>query len=328
VEGTAGAARAPVTVRLPYAGREVGRALAAPGEAVSIRLPAVPPGWWLGEVELEPDELRADDRRLFAWRVAPPAAVRLDGRSGPFVEAALAVLTDAGRVSRGPEVTLGDVPRPGRSIVLPPADRAQIGRTNRGLAARGVPWRFGPAGPPGVAASVQLGVVNGSVVARRHRLEPAPADAARGVVLATVQGEPWLVRAGDVVLLGSRLDTAWTALPATPAFVPFLDALVNRVARGEDPVRSVEGPVGARYERLGADTVGVTVAGPDPRESDLSPADVRVVRTVLGADEVLDEPGLDAARFAGSRRSEAAGLLLALALALALVEAGVAWRSR
>src|SRR5438552_12573830 len=90
VVGTPGAAAAAVTVRVR--GREVGRALAAPGAAVSIALPPLAPGWVVGEATLDPDELRADDRRLFAWRVAPPARVTARDDAGPFLAVALAVL--------------------------------------------------------------------------------------------------------------------------------------------------------------------------------------------------------------------------------------------
>src|SRR5207245_2773374 len=70
LSGTSGAGPAPLTVRLR--GRTVGRMLAAPGASVPIPLPSVAPGWWVGDVALDPDELRSDDRRAFVWRVAPP----------------------------------------------------------------------------------------------------------------------------------------------------------------------------------------------------------------------------------------------------------------
>jgi len=91
---------------------------------------------------------------------------------------------------------------------------------------------------------------------------------------------------GSVLLLGSRLDTAWTALPAAPAFVPFVDALVNRLARGEHPSPRWKAPVCGvpdarrRYDRR--DHLRAR-----PRESDLTPASPALVREVLGAD-VLD----------------------------------------
>src|SRR2546425_7141722 len=68
--GAAGGA-APVTLRIR--GREVGRALAVPGSTVSITLPPLGPGWWVGDAVLDADELRADDTRLLVWRGGAPA---------------------------------------------------------------------------------------------------------------------------------------------------------------------------------------------------------------------------------------------------------------
>ena len=54
-------------------------------------------------------------------------------------------------------------------------------------------------------------------------------------MLATVDAAPWLVRSGDLLLVGSRFDPSWTALPFSAGFVPFLDALLTRALRGEPP---------------------------------------------------------------------------------------------
>src|SRR5207245_1125074 len=77
IVGTPGAAaeKGAASVTLRIHGREVGRALAVPGSTVTIMLPSLGPGWWVGEVVLDADELRADDRRWIVWRVAPPARV-------------------------------------------------------------------------------------------------------------------------------------------------------------------------------------------------------------------------------------------------------------
>ena len=326
VVGTPGAKAAPVTVRI--AGREVGRGLAAPGSAATIPLPALDHGWWPGEATLDPDELRADDRRLFVWRVAPPANVSASPDAGAFVSAALAVLEDGRRIRRGSDVFIGDRPAPGSktSIVMPPADAALLGEVNRALAERGGRWRFGPVGTPGPVTGAVVPPLLGAPVGRRYRLDESgqqPTPALDSVVLARVNGEPWLVRDGSVLLIGSRLDTGWTALPASPAFVPFVDALVNRLARSEAPVREAEGAPGVEFRTRGADTLGATVFGLDPRESDLTPAPFGLARDVLGAD-VVDDAAFAAARFTGSGRSDVSGLLLAFALLLALVELGVA----
>jgi len=337
VVGTPGAGEggaAPVTLRIH--GREVGRALAAPGSTASITLPPLGPGWWVGEAVLDADELRADDRRFLVWRVAAPARVTALSSTGggPFVAAALAVLEEARRVRRGTEVAIGDRPEAGTlvSVVVPPAEPALIGQANRALTARGGRWHFGSAGTPGSIAGAAVPAIAGLQVTRRYRIEVVTGDAGRGTgndttVLATVNGEPWLVRDGSVLLLGSRLDTAWTALPAAPAFVPFVDALVNRLARGEAHITEVEGAPRVEFRTRGADTIGAIISGLDPLESDLTPASPALVREVLGAD-VLDGAGFMAAGFAGAGRRDGSGLLLVLALLIAFGELGVATRTR
>ncbi len=346
VVGTPDAGAGRLTLRVE--GRDVARALATPGSAVSLTLPPRGVGWWVGEAALDADELRADDRRPFAWRVAAPARVRALPDAGPFVAAALAVLEQGQRTAPGPDVAIGARPDAGRltSIVMPPGDPALLGQVNRALVARGTGgaggpggpggpggehWRFGAPGTPGPITSAALTTIAGQEVTRRYRLEgPSGGPAGRSeneTVLASVNGEPWIVRDGQVLLLGSRLDTAWTTLPAAPAFVPFVDALVNRLARGEAPVTTAEGPPHVEFQTRGADTVGATVFGPDPRESDVTPAPVALVREVLGA-EVFDDARLVAARFAGTGRRDASAPLLALALLIAAVELGVATLTR
>ena len=341
----------PVTIRLVGERRDRGevtaRGLATPGSdraggggmprsAVTVALPAqsLTPGWWVGEAALEPDELRADDRRPFAWRVAPPARVTATATAGSFVAAALAVLQDGRRAVAGRDVVIsgGEAPTGSHAIVQPPEDPALVGQANRALAARGVSWRWTELGTPGVIASSDLAVLTGVSVARRYRVEGAVSrEQGADGVLATVNGEPWLVRSGDVVLLGSRLDTAWTALPAAPGFVPFVDALVNRIVIGEAAVGSAEGAPRVEFRTRGADTIGATVFGPDARESDLTPATTAVATSALGGKdraEVLSAERLAGKRFSGMRRADASGLLLVLALLLAATELGVATRTR
>jgi hypothetical protein len=326
IGGTPGSAQAAATLRI--GGQDVGRALTAPGTAVSLALPPLGPAWWTGELNLEPDELRADDRRLMAWRVAPPARVAAALEAGPFAAAALAVLRDGGRVAPGNEVSIADRPAPGTSIVLPPADPALVGPANRALGARGVAWRFGAPGTPGTLTSTSLPSINGVPATRRLRLEPV-GRLDSTTILATVNGEPWITRSGDVVVIGSRLDTAWTELPERPGFVPFVDALVNRVARGEAPVRFAEGTPAVVFERRGADTVGATVYGADPREADLTPASESELRQTLGERaQVLDDRALGLEAYAGVGRADASAALILLALMIAVIETVVAIRTR
>jgi len=311
-------------------GREVGRAMAAPGAGASMQLrePATAGGelrgWLTGDVELEPDELLGDNRRLFAWRARPPARVRADPSAGAFVSVALQVLADARRVVAGDEVTIGARLAPGISVVLPPGDPALIGQLNRALGARGIRWRYQAGGASaGRIEAPGLGPLGGGEVLRRLALTGGDSSE----VLATVaRGEAWLVRSGDVVLVGSRFEPDWTPLPATPAFVPFLDVLVNRLARGETPVRVAEGEPAVRFERSPLeDTVAAVVVGHDPRESDLAPAAADAIRTGLSEEaEVVEAERWVAEGFGGGGRTELTGLMVLFALMVALAEWGVA----
>lgn len=254
-------------------------------------------------------------------------------------------------------------PPSGSAVVFPPHDPVELGAANRALAAAGVPWRFGePVEREDTLAAPQLSGVSGVAVRRRYRLEavPGPGEPGRGV-LARAGGDPWLVRAGRVVVVGSRLVPEETALPLTGGFVPFLADLVNRVAAGEegileaapgDPVPlpenvsalalggdSLQPVVGGRaatapaspgvYPLMAgeADTVGVLVVAPDPRESDLRRASAGELATLFPGARVTvaSNAGAYAAeRFRGAGRSELTGLLLLLALLLLLVEGVVA----
>jgi hypothetical protein len=318
IGGAAPGGEVPVTLRVRD--RDVGRALATAGATVTLPVGATGPGWWVGEVALPPDELRADDRRSVVWHATPPARVKVTPGAGPFVAAAIEVLRSAGRVAAGTDVTIGDLPGSGPSVVAPPADPALLGQVNRALAARGTEWRFGPAGTPGLIAGAGL---DGVPVTRRQRLEGSDT----GAVQATVNGEPWMVAGRGIVLLGSRLDTGWTALPTAPAFVPFVDALVNRFARGETAVEERVGAIHVTFRTVGADTMGATVYGPDPRESDLTVAEPPLIRQALGA-EVVEDSEFGQAAFAGLHRADISGLLLGLALLLALGELAAATLAR
>lgn len=359
---------AKVTVAASVGGRAGPRSLVAPGDAVLLPATAPAAGWVAGAVSLEADELRTDDQRSFAVRVVTAATVHVSPRAdlGRFVTEALGVLAGAGQIRLGGDagVLLGEsAPPSGSAVVFPPHDPVELGAANRALAAAGVPWRFGePVEREDTLAAPQLSGVSGVAVRRRYRLEavPGPGEPGRGV-LARAGGDPWLVRAGRVVVVGSRLVPEETALPLTGGFVPFLADLVNRVAAGEegileaapgDPVPlpenvsalalggdSLQPVVGGRaatapaspgvYPLMAgeADTVGVLVVAPDPRESDLRRASAGELATLFPGARVTvaSNAGAYAAeRFRGAGRSELTGLLLLLALLLLLVEGVVA----
>jgi hypothetical protein len=225
---------------------------------------------------------------------------------------------------------------------------------NRALELRGVPWHFGALieQPASTDSGTWLGR---HAVARRYRL--VPSGSGQVGVLATVGGEPWVVRSGSVVLLGSRLEPDWTDLPYSAAFLPFVDALVNRVARGEVAVAGgavgestllpdavtevrrggerwkVEGGAGFRppvagvyWLMVGDDTVGALGAGADPRESLLTPAAPGSVERLWHA-RVVSGEAAGAAAFALAARAELRGALLWLALVCGVAELLLASRN-
>jgi hypothetical protein len=243
-------------------------------------------------------------------------------------------------------------------VVQPPEDPAEVGAVNRALAARGVGWSFGNLAS-GSGYSDSAGVVGRHRVLRRYTLQSS--GSGRSGVLATADGAPWIVRGGNVVLLGSRLDPAWTDLPVSAGFMPFMDLLLNRLARGEialdqsapgDPVTlpdlvtavrqgdrewRVEGggffrpaETGVYYLVAGRDTVGAISVNPDPRESRLGRAsDAQARRLWKGARVVPLSKAAEAA-FSSASRGDLRGPLLWMALALGMVEVGLAsaWRRR
>jgi hypothetical protein len=202
-------------------------------------------------------------------------------------------------------------------------------------------------------------VVGRHRVIRRYVLQSS--GSGRTGVLATVNGAPWIVRAGNVVLLGSRLDPAWTDLPVSAGFMPFMDVLLNRLARGEialdhgapgDPmvlpdlvteVRQgdrqwrVEGgglfqptEPGVYYLVAGRDTVGSISVNPDARESRLARASDGQARELWKGARVVPLAEASELAFSSSSRGDLRGPLLWMALAVGMVEVGLAsaWRRR
>lgn len=320
-----------------------------PGQgALAFPVPVTGSGWLPLRVELGADELRMDDALETAVFVAPPASV-IWSPEDRFLAAGLEVLADAGRVRRegASPVTIGALGS-GASVVMPPEDVAGIGALNRALAARGIPWRYGSrvAGP---ATTDSTGLLGSHSITQRHLLESL--SAAPAGVQVTAAGEPWLVAHDGVVLLGSRMEPAWTGLPVAAEFVPFLDRVVNRLARRTlavvtgrpgEPVqlpdevnailvdgnpRRLEGgsrwlptSLGTDYLLRGADTVGILTVLPDARESELARAPDARARDLWPGVRILD---LDQAGSAAFTSQAALGLrpwLLWLALALAVLE--------
>ncbi|MGI9041887.1 MAG: BatA domain-containing protein [Gemmatimonadales bacterium] len=345
--GDSGAA-VPLSARI--GDRPARQALAQVGGTATLALPGVPSGWWTVAAELDPDELRLDDSRVGVVRVAPVARVAWDSGSR-FIAAACEVLASSGRIARGGEVTLGRLAR-GNSVVQPPDDPAGLGALNRALAARGVGWRYGNLSIDPVFTDSGP-VIGRERVLRRYQLQST--GSGRTGVLATAAGTPWLVRSGEVLLLGSRLEPSWTELPVSAGFMPFVDVLLNRLARGEvtlaagapgDPVAipdlvtlvrqgerewRVEGGgifrpagLGAHYLVAGDDTVGAISANLDPRESRLSPAPDAQVRELWKDARIVSLKDAAGEVFSAGARGDLRGPLLWAALLLGLTELGLA----
>jgi len=328
--------------------------LAAGAASFSAASGSLPPGWWPVRAELEPDELRLDDARLTAVRVANAARASWPG-GDRFLATACEVLLQNGRLVRGSELSIGML-GPGPSIVQPPADPATLGALNRALAARGFLWRYGDL-VPGSGVTDSGALLSRHQVARRYQLLPAggagsPSRATPRGVLITVAGSPWVVRSGNTILLGSRLDPGWTALPVSAEFVPFLDFLANRAVRGElvlldaapgsptllpdaataviqeGSAREVEGgsafrsaKPGLHFILAGRDTIGVVAVNPDPRESLLARASAAELRRLWPGARVVAPADAPAAALAAFGRADLRGPFLLLAAVLALADA-------
>ena len=360
--GTAGSSGKSAAVSLRVGDRPPRRQLATAAAALTLASGVLTAGWWPVRAELEPDELRLDDVRETAVRVA--AAARAAWRSEDrFLATAADVLLQNGRLVRGGDLSIGNLGQ-GASIVQPPADAAAQGALNRALAARGSAWRFGELIPGSTV--IDSGVVLGRhVISRRYALVRAgsggrPGNTGEAVgnpggVLVTAGGAPWVVRSGNTILIGSRLEPEWTALPLSAEFVPFVDFLANRAIRGElalldtapgDPValpdaatavirggvpRPVEGgspfrsrETGLHFILAGNDTIGVVGVNPDPRESLLERAtDADVRRLWPGARTATLDRAASVA-FAAGGLADLRGPFLIVAALLALADAALA----
>lgn len=345
---------APLTVRLGSGAPR--QALVVPGGSASLRLPGSGSGWSMVTAELDPDEFRLDDQREAMVRIAPVARASC-AAAGTNVVAACDVLLRNGRLVRGTDVEVGRLGEV-QSVVMPPADPAALGALNRALAQRGVTWSFGELSITPTALDSGA-LVGAHAVQRRYTLRPSGSGLTG--VLATAGGAPWAVRSADVVLLGSRLEPEWLALPLSAEFMPFMDRLINRTARGSlaqldgapgaqvalpdlvSEVRSadrtwrVDGgaffsppELGGYLLLAGADTIGALDVNIDPRESILAPLADDEARSFWSGARVVDLAEAGDAAFAARARGDLRSPLIWLVLALGLSEVALAsiWRRR
>ena len=236
-----------VPLRLVVANRI--RGTATGGTGISALLPIGPfaAGDVDGYVETDPDDLRGDDRRFFAFRVRSAPTLATSGSTPFFVSEAIPVLIDAGRVSPAPiadaEILISaagagmtEPAREGRAvIVLPPNDPALLPGLNRALTAAGIPWRYEPTNTVGEASVTRWsGPVDLEAVRIRshYALIPGGGDSNQGVLATLSSGNPWLVEGatprGSYLLFASDVDEQSTNLPVTAALMPLMEWMVSR----------------------------------------------------------------------------------------------------
>lgn len=248
-----------VPLRLVVNERIRGAATLPPGAQTTIALPPSGRGWVQGYADADPDDLRADDRRFFAYRSRPAPAVTASGDGGVFATEALAVLEEAGRV-RVTGMSDADVlvsangagldRSAGAALILPPSDPTLLPALNRRLADAGVPWRLEPTANAGEAflegrtlpdplEDVRVFAWFDMVLAGDP---PAPPR-----VLAEVDGRPWAIEGLDrngrrYLLLASPLDARATSLPVSTAMLRFIDWAIGEWAgAGGAPAEYVTG---------------------------------------------------------------------------------------
>ncbi len=244
--GQAGNGTDTVAVRLVVGGRVVGASAVTTGAQALIPMGPFAGGIASGYVEMDPDALRADDRRYFSFMVRPPTNISLQGGGSFFFDQAVGVLTQAGRarvVGAGGEdvlITFSGEGLENRSvgsaaIVVPPLDGTLLPALNRRLAASGISWRY-----EGVDAIGEVGVgenrlpqsLEGVRVRRHYRLSPTAEGGDARVQVALDSGDPWIVTGSSVrgpfLLLASSVDTAATNLAVSASMLPLVEWMVAR----------------------------------------------------------------------------------------------------
>ncbi|MSR22753.1 MAG: hypothetical protein EXR92_04295 [Gemmatimonadetes bacterium] len=257
--------------------RLVATGTAGPTGTAILSLPPVAAGWIEGRVELEPDDLRADDSGYFAFRAIPPPGVSTAGSLPADVLDALGVLEDAGRIRSAPMdeaavhiVSAGALAPPPSGtavVILPPGDPALLPSLNRILDGLAPGWQLEAAGGSGgIEREVSGGVLLPSLLIRPRvrlafRIHPGETAGSWSELLTLSDGEPWLIRAavGDrsIFILGSPLTEDASDLPTSAGMVPFVDLLAS-LPSGE------QGRAGSRAgDPLPVPELAVAVRAPD-----------------------------------------------------------------
>jgi aerotolerance regulator-like protein len=284
------------TYRIDLGSRTLARGTVSSDGFVSVH--AAPPerGWVAGSVEIEPDELRADDIRHFAVWIGPPPAIAVDSGVGPFAAGALATLMSTGRATADksgvaivPADRLSSLP----ALIVAPSDPVRIGAANRALERAGVPWRFGAqrAGAPERVDGIVVGgdtARSDADVSVTQRYPLVAHGVAATDTLARAGNAPWIIAGRGYVLIASAIDPAATSFPVRASFVPWLDAVLSQ--------RLGSASQGAVLHAVPGATV------PRPDGADEMEAPDGAPRALVGTTIVLPQtPGVYFLRHAGAR---------------------------
>lgn len=283
-----------VPVRLVLNERIRGAGTLPAGAETTIAMPPAGQGWILGYADADPDDLRADDRRYFAYRSRPAPTVAVGGAPGVFVAEALAVLEAAERVrTTTPEeadliVSANGAGLERRSpegavVVLPPEDRTLLPALNRRLTDAGIPWALEPTESTGEAELVGEALpasLQNVRIRRWFTLRPSGDPVAPPRTLAEVDGAPWAVEGREpsgrrYLLLGSPMTRDATTLPVSTGMLRFVDWIASEWSGAGGA--SAELTVGSH---LPAPSGATTVRFPSGAEFEIDPT-----RTVRGTGE-------------------------------------------
>ncbi|HLV25429.1 MAG TPA: VWA domain-containing protein [Gemmatimonadales bacterium] len=349
------------TWRIALEGRTLARGIAQPGEELLVRVAPSERGWLAGQVELEPDELRADDARHFAVWIGSPPGVTVSADAGSFVASAVDALVQSERADVGNDVLIASADRAGRlpALLIAPSEAGRVSAANRTLASLGIPWRLGPARSGREALVGDR--ADGASVTSRYQLRPEPG--ARADTLLTAGGDAWAVAGEGYILVASPLAMEATDFPLRAGFVPWIGDLLSQrlgAARGTliqsspatrvtlpPEVNALELPDGNRrtvagelatpaesgvyFLLRGTERVGALVVNPESRESVLDRLTTDEIRSRFSARDLVvssDPATISARAWTADAGRSITGPLLVLALGLLIAESAVARGTR
>jgi hypothetical protein len=342
------------TYRITLNGRTFARGTAAPNEEVVVHAQPPERGWLTGTVELEPDELAADNIRHFAVWIGPAPGVTLSPSVGAFAKSAIDVLRSTSRITDGRDIAVvtGDEVSTLPALITAPTDPVRLGAANRALEKAGIPWRFGQrrAGE----SAVRGAGLDGVTASLRYDLIAQPGAAAE--TLAVIGRDAWAVAGQQYVIVASPFTPDATNLPVRAAFVPWLGSILTERLVGEpgqvidaapgaqlprprwaDAVQTAEGQrtplgetvdvptrAGTYFLSLGERRVGAIVVNAPPEESSLERYSSDDLREQLGSSHSLTAPNPSAwigMAFRAAARRSLIQPTLVFALLMLVVEA-------